>query len=582
MLGLLDYRGFAFSLPYHSRLFRVGPMNQVTGMVPLPAGPARSISVPHCLVCGETRLAYLFTRKEYPVCCCGRCGLLFLNPQPNDEVLGQIYSEGYFLGGDTEKDRAITDAMKAETARLYVKRLVEYMGDSRGRLLEIGCGNGHFLEAARAAGFEVHGTDVSEHSCKMTNQRLGGDFATCGDVEDLVPPAEPYDVCVMFDVIEHVRDPVRTLTLVRSFLKPNGVLFLCTPSLDSWSARLLKDRWIEFKTEHLFYFSGETIQNLLAKTGFHQVEISPNEKILTVDYIHRHFQRFPVAAVSGLLATFRCLLPGPFRRKPFRIVASGMNVLCRVGQIRPRPLVSLIVPVYNEKRTFSQMMDRLLAKDLDGMDREILLVESNSTDGTREEVEKYRNIPGVKIIYEDRPRGKGHAVRTGFQHATGDFIMIQDADLEYDVNDYDQLLEPLRNYSRAFVLGSRHSGSWKIRHFSTQPVVSWLMNLAHWWFTLMLNVACGSSLRDPFTMYKVFRRDCLHRLAFHGNRFDFDWELVIKLIRKGYQPLEIPVNYESRSFSEGKKVSFFRDPLSWFWAVVRFRCERLYPRKRAK
>lgn len=557
-------------------------MTNSTAVAPLPAGPVHSIPVPQCPVCGETKLSYSFTHKDYPVCRCSRCGLLFLNPQPSDKVLADIYSEGYFLGGDNERDRAITDVMKAETARLYVKRLVEYMGESRGRLLEIGCANGHFLEAARAAGFEVRGTDVSEHSCKATNQRLGGDFTICGDVEQLPPPAEPYDVVAMFDVIEHVRNPVHTLNLLRSFLKPGGVLFMCTPSLDSWSARMLKDRWIEFKTEHLTYFSGETIQNLLAKTGFQEVEISPNEKILTVDYIHRHFQRFRVAAVSGLLATMRSLLPGPFRRKPFRIVASGMNVLCRVGQMRAQPMVSLVVPVYNEKRTFSQMMERLLAKQLDGMDREILLVESNSTDGTRDEVEKYRNVPDVKIIFEDRPRGKGHAVRTGFQHATGDFVMIQDADLEYDVNDYDQLLEPLRNYSRAFVLGSRHSGSWKIRHFSTQPLVSWVMNLAHWGFTMMLNVACASSLKDPFTMYKVFRRDCLHRLTFHANRFDFDWELVIKLLRKGYQPLELPVNYESRSYGEGKKVSFFRDPLSWFWAVVRFRCERLYPRKRGK
>jgi glycosyltransferase involved in cell wall biosynthesis len=507
---------------------------------------------------------------------------LFLNPQPSDEVLAAIYSEGYYLGGDTERDRAAADAMKAETACLYVGRLVAYMGESRGRLLEIGCGHGHFLEAARAAGFEVRGTDISAHSCRAANQRLGGEFVFCGDAEQLEPPAELFDVCALFDAIEHMRNPVRLLERVRSFLKPGGVLFLCTPSLDSWSARMLKDRWLEFKVEHLCYFNEETIQNLLAKTAYGAVEISPNDKILTVDYIHRHFQRFRVAGVSGALATFRGLLPGPLRRKPFRIVASGMNVICRMQPARPRPLLSLIVPVYNEKRTFSLMMERLLAKTIEGMDRESLIVESNSNDGTREEVEKYRNTPGIKIIHEERPRGKGHAVRCGLQHATGDFVLIQDADLEYDVNDYDQLLEPLRNFSRAFVLGSRHTGSWKIRHFSSQPLVSTVMNLAHWFFTFLINLACSSSLKDPFTMYKVFRRDCLHGLTFRANRFDFDWELVIKLLRKGYVPLELPVNYESRSFGDGKKVSFFRDPLTWLWAVLRFRCERLYPRGRAK
>jgi glycosyltransferase involved in cell wall biosynthesis len=196
-------------------------------------------------------------------------------------------------------------------------------------------------------------------------------------------------------------------------------------------------------------------------------------------------------------------------------------------------------------------------------------------------VEKFRDTPSVRILHEDRPRGKGHAVRAGIAQATGDFVLIQDADLEYDVDDYDALLEPLRDYSRAFVLGSRHLGGWKIRHFSTQPLLSTVMNLAHWGFTALINLTCGSRMKDPFTMYKVFRRDCLHGLTLRANRFDFDWELVIKLLRKGYVPLEIAVNYQSRSFEDGKKVAFFRDPITWVWALLRYRIEPLH-RTRAR
>jgi len=496
-------------------------------------------------------------------------------------VLAGIYSEGYFMEGDNEQDRAITSAMKAETARLYVDRLVAYMGPQRGRLLEIGCGNGHFLRAARDAGFQVQGMDVSAHSCKVANQRLGGEFVFCGNADNLEPPAEPYDVCALFDVIEHVRNPLKLLQRVRAFLKPEGVLFLCTPNLDSWSARVMRKRWSEFKTEHLTYFGVETIQNLLAKTGYTGVEVSPNHKALTVDYIHRHFQRFPVAGLSSVLAAVRRLIPEPLRHRPFRIVVSGMNVLSRVSEKRERQLLSLIVPVFNEKKTFPLMMERVLGKTVPGMDREILLIESNSTDGSREEVEKFRDTPSVRILHEDRPRGKGHAVRAGIAQATGDFVLIQDADLEYDVDDYDALLKPLRDYSRAFVLGSRHLGGWKIRHFSTQPLLSTVMNLAHWGFTALINLTCGSRMKDPFTMYKVFRRDCLHGLTLTANRFDFDWELVIKLLRKGYVPLEIAVNYQSRSFGDGKKVAFFRDPITWVWALLRYRIEPLH-RKRAR
>jgi glycosyltransferase involved in cell wall biosynthesis len=209
-----------------------------------------------------------------------------------------------------------------------------------------------------------------------------------------------------------------------------------------------------------------------------------------------------------------------------------------------------------------------------GIDLDLVIVESNSTDGTRDEVRKFDGRPRVTVVYEERPRGKGHAVRTGLAHAKGDYVLIQDADLEYDLNDYEALLDPLVRGCAAFVLGSRHTAAgptWKIRSFANQLVVSSVMNLGHVFFTALFNVVYGTRLRDPFTMYKVFRRDCLHGLTFEANRFDFDWELVGKLVRAGYRPIEIPVNYQSRSFAEGKKVSFFRDPLTWIRACFKYR-----------
>src|SRR6202030_2538610 len=127
---------------------------------------------------------------------------------------------------------------------------------------------------------------------------------------------------------------------------------------------------------------------------------------------------------------------------------------CAAATHSPRPC-SIIVPVYNEKNTFPELMRTLLAKRLDhlGLEREIILVESNSTDGTRELVAGFAATPGVRIIWQDRPGGKGHAVRAGLAVATGDIVLIQDADLEYDLNDYDALLQPLLSDRAAFVLG---------------------------------------------------------------------------------------------------------------------------------
>jgi glycosyltransferase involved in cell wall biosynthesis len=234
--------------------------------------------------------------------------------------------------------------------------------------------------------------------------------------------------------------------------------------------------------------------------------------------------------------------------------------------------LSVIVPVYNERATAVPALDALLAKKIPGMEIEIVIVESNSTDGTRELILPYGRQPRVKLILEDAPRGKGHAVRAAFPHVTGDIILIQDADLEYDLADYEPLLAPILAGRQAFVLGSRHgAGGWAIRKFTDQPIRGFVLNLAHWTFTLMVNAALGTWMNDPFTMYKVFRRECLNGLTFECDRFDFDWELLIKLVRKGYRPIEIPVAYRSRSFAEGKKVRMFRDPITWMKALVKYR-----------
>ena len=238
--------------------------------------------------------------------------------------------------------------------------------------------------------------------------------------------------------------------------------------------------------------------------------------------------------------------------------------------------LSVIVPIYNEAATVRQSLDAILAKQVPGWTLQIILIESNSSDGTRPIVQTYAAHPRVTLLLEDRPRGKGHAVRAGLAQATGDVILIQDADLEYDLNDYDILLAPLAAGRQEFVLGSRHGeGGWAIRKFSDQPVQALILNLAHWGFTLLINVSLLIWLKDPFTMYKGFRRDCLAGLTFECNRFDFDWELLMKLVRKGHRPIEIPISYKSRSFKEGKKISMFRDPLTWLWAVVKYRFVKL-------
>jgi glycosyltransferase involved in cell wall biosynthesis len=245
--------------------------------------------------------------------------------------------------------------------------------------------------------------------------------------------------------------------------------------------------------------------------------------------------------------------------------------------------VSIIIPVYNEARTLAPLLDRVWRQSVAPAVKEIVVVESNSTDGSREIVAAFvarhgRGSTVVRAVYEAGPRGKGHAVRQGFAAASGDILLIQDADLEYDVADYPELLQPILAGRAAFVIGSRHLGpnGWKIRKFARGDLRALLMNVGGVLFHRFFNAVFCSRLTDPTSMYKVLRADCLERVDLSCNGFDFDFELAGKLIRAGFTPLEVPVAYTSRGFNQGKKVRLLRDPPTWVLAILRSRFAPLH------
>jgi glycosyltransferase involved in cell wall biosynthesis len=236
-----------------------------------------------------------------------------------------------------------------------------------------------------------------------------------------------------------------------------------------------------------------------------------------------------------------------------------------------RPLVSVVMPVYNECQTVEQVIDDLLGRTFDGFDIELIIVESNSSDGTREVVRKYEPLQRVRVILQARADGKGAAVREGLLHVHGDIVLIQDADLEYDISDYPALIEPIIAGDADVVLGNRGHHDGPIRSMDDEVISSALTNFGHALFAGLFNIVYGQSLRDPFTMYKVFRVECIDGMTFSSNRFDFDWELLARLCRRGYRPLEVPVHYKARGFLDGKKVRWLRDPVSWIWAAIKYR-----------
>lgn len=245
--------------------------------------------------------------------------------------------------------------------------------------------------------------------------------------------------------------------------------------------------------------------------------------------------------------------------------------------------LSVIIPVLNEASTLLELLNRVWAVNLPGdLTKEVLIVDNGSTDGSLEIARRFSEgretteTGTVKLIHCDT-RGKGAAVQLGFEKATGDIILIQDGDLEYDVQDYAVVLQPILDGRSQFVLGSRHlsAGNWKIRQFATRKFRATLLNLGGIFFHGLFNITYGVRLSDPTTMYKVFKKECLEGLTFQAKRFDFDYELLGKLIRSGYTPLEVPISYRSRDFTEGKKVNVIRDPWTWVWAILKFRWAKL-------
>jgi len=513
----------------------------------------------NCPLCGESRREYLFVRFELSFVKCPDCGLIRVDEKLNKPQ--EFSAEPHLSVSNLIETHQETNRNDFVSSRNYLNLLKKRGLKNNSRILLVGDHDGRFANL-----------DSNEEFT----------YLNINNQSELSPLSSgvKFDAALLVYQLQKAVRPGDLLNKIYSYLKPNGLLLIVVPSLDSQAARMFRSAWTEWCPENRVYFSNITIQQMLWKTGFDQLELQVDERAPTMEHINRRAAGLPQTWLTRAVRGTHRVFPGALRRVPLSLPASGIIVIARKSSAQIPAKCSFIVPVYNEVETFSILMSSLVKKILpsDGK-KEIIIIESNSNDGTREAVQQFEKYPEVKVIYQDQPRGKGNAVREGFANATGDIVVIQDADLEYDLNDLDELLPPLLKYQAAFVLGSRHGGQWKMRQFADEKGMSAFFNFGHQLFTGLLNLLYGQRLKDPFTMYKVFRRDCLYGLRFDANHFDFDFELVIKLIRKGYKPVEIPINYRSRSFKEGKKVRVFRDPLTWIWALVKYRFSPIYEEK---
>jgi SAM-dependent methyltransferase len=290
-----------------------------------------------CPVCERPALLRRSDVSSYALRACPECGLEFLDPQPDDSVLAAIYNDGYFLGEGSNEAAERRSKMKRATGALYIDALTGLIRPENTALLEIGCGHGEALLEARNRGFRVSGIEISAHAAAIANRFLGTQTVSVGTIETLPLARENFGAVVAADVIEHVRDPEGWLLRIHELLIPGGALLLIAPSLDSWTRRLLRSRWMEYKVEHLYYFSAMSIRRLLGRCGFDETRISPSRKVLTIEYLSSHFDRFRVPILSPLVSLLRRAVPSRIAHRHLLVSASGLMAVARkTGARRPK------------------------------------------------------------------------------------------------------------------------------------------------------------------------------------------------------------------------------------------------------
>lgn len=292
---------------------------------------ANNIKNDSCIICHGKAINFDFPFGKFQIEKCADCGMKRMHPQPTDSELGEIYNANYFLGVNDTRDHSHASMLKSNTADQYLNLLESYVqAPLTGRLLEIGCGHGDFLARAAARGLTVTGVEYSAHAVEIASKKAGNSVRViCGEIAQLAGSGEKFDYIVFADVLEHVRDPRAFLRHVRSLLSDNGVAVAIVPSLDSFSAKLMRNKWVEFKLEHLWYFSKKTLREIFTSEGFGDIKVSPAKKTLSFDYIAQHFDHYPVQPFSAMINIVRRLTPQSLRKRPFGIVASGIVQFAR-------------------------------------------------------------------------------------------------------------------------------------------------------------------------------------------------------------------------------------------------------------
>lgn len=510
-----------------------------------------------CPACGSLLQRYQFHRAGVRFVRCRACDLVYADPvDPGERAYFDIRAFGQHEK-DVDRSHAQRDFADLinHLAADYERRVHRHAR----RMLLVGRWHTDFVTATSdLIDIELATTHVSDEAGLVTRPL----------VETIGPRLEEFDIILMNEFLEAVHEPDVVLGGLAQHLHNEAVVAVAFANMSALPSRVLRRRWKSFFDRKVAFYDAENLEILMWRLGFRRLVNQRLRTRYSLGYMASRLQ-LPGRAQAALEASGLARISG-------RLVSGREVISFQSATPAVRERLSVIVPVYNEARYVRDVLLGLLDKELP-VDREVIIVESGSTDGSREIVQSFEGVPGVQVLYQDAARGKGSAVRAGLDRISGTIVLIQDADFEYDFDDYDALLEPILQRRASFVLGSRSLGldDWKVRQYGASRVKGFLMNSAQVVFARTFNVLYQQRATDINTMLKVFRRECIDGCHLVGSGFNFDIELVCKIVRNGFEPLEVPVNYLARGFDEGKKINFLVDAFPSYYELFRCRFGKL-------
>lgn len=479
---------------------------------------------------------------------CAVCGLIYVNPRPGLDLLVNNYIKS---ADDLYLKEELGRRISAKKILRELKRIKK-----TGRILDIGCATGFFLDEARKAGFEIHGVELSKWAVDYAGSKLGIDTIHQGALKEEVYPKSHFDAVVLSDVIEHLADPKGTLVEIRKILKPDGVICVNTPNIDSLISKILRARWWGVKNTHLYYFTRRTLNKILRHAGFVPIRAKTHSRTFTIKYIvdkladynkaiHKIFSFLTNNKLKDLLISINLGDQIEVYAKKARKLEYLDEPESPVSSfIKNNIDITAVLPAYNAAKTIKKTVSDI-PRDIVN---KIILVD----DASRDDTVRIAEGLGLEVFVHEKNRGYGGNQKTCYKKAIengADIVVMVHPDYQYDPKAIPELVKPIIEGRADAVFGSRMMKGGALQ--GGMPL--WKHN-ANIMLTALENVIFRTYLTEYHSGFRAYSAKVLKSIRFDLNSdgFIFDTEIIAQILLHNFKIEEVPIR--TRYFDEASSI----------------------------